>query len=243
MTSKFIAIIPARSGSKRIKDKNMRILGNKTLIQRAIYSTLHSKSLDNVYICTDSEIYQEHAMQSGALSLGVRPKSVSEDESNDISWLRWFLLKYQRRYELPKSYIILRPTSPFRTPELIDESISFYLENKTHDLDSLRCVSIASEHPAKMWVAGNTDYMTRFLPFYNSSGVPLSDCQSKNLPPFLIQNACIEIGSTSAVLDHNLSTSGLQTLAFVNNSLEVFDINEPRDLQYAEYLVRMGIMP
>ena len=84
--------------------------------------------------------------------------------------------------------------------------------------------------------------MTRFLPFYDNSGVPLSDCQSRNLPSFLIQNACIEIGSISAVLDHGLSTSGLNTLAFINNTLEVFDINEPRDLHYAEYLVSSGIM-
>lgn len=243
MTSKLLAIIPARSGSKRIKNKNMQVIGKRTLIQRAIDSALKSSSIDKIYICTDSENYERHATQSGAMSLGIRPESVSGDKSNDISWLHWFLLKYRQVYNLPESYIILRPTSPFRTSKLIDDAISFYLKNKTDKLDSLRCVSNASEHPAKMWVAGNTGYMTRFLPFFNESGVPLADCQTKNLPPFLIQNACIEIGSTSAVLDHGLSLSGKQTMAFINNTFEVLDINEPKDLHYAEYLVNTGMMP
>ena len=67
-----ICIIPARSGSKGIKDKNIQKLNNKSLIEIAVGQANQCPSIDDVYISTDSDIYEEIALKSGAKSTEVR---------------------------------------------------------------------------------------------------------------------------------------------------------------------------
>ena len=236
---KIVAFIPARSGSKRVKNKNLLCLGNKSLINIAVEESLKVDHIDSNYIITDSSIYEKEAISFGSKSLGLRPKEISTNYSSDIEWLKWALTRLETINNKFTHYIILRPTNPFRTNNVISNAIKHYFKNSKNSTTTLRSVSKVSEHPGKMWVKNSEHNISRLLPFYNN-GVPWSDCQYPVLPEIYIQNACIEIGSIDGILRHNMPISGFQTIPFLMEGIESFDINTQEDFDYAKYLNSIG---
>ena len=81
--SKVIALIPARSGSKGVPNKNTRLLGGHTLIAWSIMAVKKAKSIDRVIVSTDSEEYSQIAIQLGAEAPFLRPAEISGDQSTD----------------------------------------------------------------------------------------------------------------------------------------------------------------
>ena len=111
-----VAFIPARSGSKRIKDKNIQLLNGHPLIAYTIQAAIDSDVFDSVICATDSLLYAEVAEHYGADVPILRPLGVSGDLSPDIDWVVWLLKELNsmgRNYDV---FSILRPTSPFRLP-------------------------------------------------------------------------------------------------------------------------------
>ena len=84
----IIALIPARSGSKGIKDKNIKYLGNKPLIGWAIEQCFKSKVFSKIYISTDSKKYSEIAKKYGPVEIIMRPKKISKDKSTDYEMIK-----------------------------------------------------------------------------------------------------------------------------------------------------------
>ena len=237
LEKKIVALIPARSGSKRVKNKNILPIGSKSLIRRAIEESSKVKLISESYIVTDSQKYEREAINCGARSLGLRPKEISTDTSPDILWLKWFLKKLHNIDNKFTHYIVLRPTNPFRTTLTITRAIEHYSKNSENINTTLRAVSKVSEHPGKMWVQTSGKYISRLIPFSIDS-VPWSDCQSAILPEIYIQNACIEIGAIDGILKHNMPVSGFLTIPFVIDDIESFDINTQEDINYAKYLAK-----
>ena len=87
MSKKVVAIIPARSGSKSIKDKNIINLLNKPLLAWSIEHCLMSKQIDEVYLSTDSRDYARIAFRHGLRNIILRPKKISKDQSPDIDFI------------------------------------------------------------------------------------------------------------------------------------------------------------
>ena len=81
---KFFAFIPARSGSKRVINKNARKINGKTLIEIAVKYAMNSSYISNTFIVTDSAEYERLATSFGAYSLGLRPQNISSDVSSDM---------------------------------------------------------------------------------------------------------------------------------------------------------------
>ena len=234
--NKIVALIPARSGSKRVKDKNILSIGSKNLINRAIDESLKVKLISQTYIITDSKKYEKEAINYGAKSMGLRPKEISTETSSDIEWLKWALQKLKNIDKNFTHYIILRPTNPFRTNLTIKKAIEYYFSNsKNNATTTLRSVKKVSEHPGKMWIKTSENYISRLIPF-NNNLVPWSDCQNSTLPSIYIQNACIEIGSITGILNENMPTSGFLTIPFIIEDVESFDINTQEDVDYGRYL-------
>ena len=109
----IIALIPARSGSKRVINKNMRKIGGDSLIKRCVLQAKNAKNIKETYIITDSNTYEQEAIQFGARSPGLRPKEISGDKSSDINWLKWSL------NELKKIESNTNFTNPFVWPVAI----------------------------------------------------------------------------------------------------------------------------
>ena len=88
MGNKTIALIPARSGSKRVKNKNINKLKEHPLIAYTIQSASDSNLFDEIIVSTDSEDIKEIAEYYGANVPFMRPKEYAEDPSPDIEWVK-----------------------------------------------------------------------------------------------------------------------------------------------------------
>ena len=132
---KVIAIIPARSGSKSIKDKNIVKLRGKPLIAWSIEQCLKSKKIDEVYLSTDSRKYAKIAKKFGLKKIIYRPKSISNDKSTDYEFVKHFIDNIETNHGVIAH---IRPTTPFRNIILLDKIINFFIKNKKYS--SLRAV-------------------------------------------------------------------------------------------------------
>jgi CMP-N-acetylneuraminic acid synthetase len=118
------AFIPARSGSKRLKDKNIINLGGHPLLAYTVNAAIKSGIFTKVIVVTDSKLYQDIAKHYGAESFGLRPKKISSYKSQDYLWLNWIdkvLTDLNINYDI---FSILRPTSPFRSSKTIIKVVS-----------------------------------------------------------------------------------------------------------------------
>ena len=235
MQPQFVSLIPARSGSIRIQDKNMMLVGGQSLIARSVSLSISCPSINNTFIVTDSKKYEDHALTLGAESVGLRPLEISLAESPDIEWMKWILSSLIKKYPALTHYLILRPTSPFRSVQFVEKAISKYINSNPSSHTTLRCVSSVNQHPFKMWTQLPNNRMSRLYPFAEN-GIFFSDQQSSIFPKVYIQNAALEIGNIRHILDSN-SSSGSDVICYIQNGYEVFDINTPDDLEFAEFLV------
>ena len=130
-----IAIIPARSGSKSIKDKNIINFRGKPLLAWSIEQCFKSKKIDEIYLSTDSKKYASIAMKYGLKNIIFRPKSISKDISTDYEFIKHFIENIQTHHEVIAH---IRPTTPLRNVILMDKMINFFIKNKK--FTSLRSV-------------------------------------------------------------------------------------------------------
>ena len=233
----IVALIPARSGSKRIEHKNIRRLGPHPLMAYSIASALQSGIFKSVVISTDSPEYASIGEHYGAEVPFLRPVEKSGDRSPDIEWIDFTLkelLALGRKYDC---FSILRPTSPFRLAETINRAWMEFLEDE--DADSLRAVEKCSQHPAKMWFI-EENRMKPVLEGQNNS-VPWHNSQYQTLPEVYSQNASLEIAWTRVIIQQH-SISGNQIMPFFTRGFEGFDVNREDDWEHASYLLEQKMV-
>jgi CMP-N,N'-diacetyllegionaminic acid synthase len=235
MKYKAVALIPARAGSKRVPNKNIRILAGHPLLAYTVRSAIDSGVFDAVMCMTDSQEYAEIAIKYGATVPFLRPSEISGDKSPDIDWVSWALSRIESigfKYEI---FSILRPTSPFRLPKTIQNAWNqFTLDVKA---DSLRAVSRCKQHPGKMWVQRG-DRILPLLPFCNGD-VPWHSSQNSSLPLIYSQNSSLEIAWSNTVFSKR-SIAGESVIPFISEGQEGFDINEPEDWALACEYIKTG---
>ena len=154
----IIALIPARAGSKRVPDKNIRPLAGHPVIAYTIAAAAQSGIFSAVIVSTDSEKYAEVARHYGAEAPFLRPVEIAGDLSADIEWVEHTLTRLRDSGREYDCFSILRPTSPFRLPETIRRAWGEFLAEE--GVDSLRAVEKCKQHPGKMWVLRGKRMMT-----------------------------------------------------------------------------------
>jgi len=121
----LLIVVPARSGSKGVPDKNIRLLGGKPLLSwtaQAITNASVPNSL--ALLSTDSEIYAEVGRRSGLTVPFLRPASYATDGASSIQVLEHALSWFRQQYSyLPAWTMLLQPTSPFRSPTIIRQAM------------------------------------------------------------------------------------------------------------------------
>jgi len=230
-----VALIPARSGSKRIPDKNVRPLGGHPLLAYSVRAALDSDVFDAVVCATDSEAYADIARHYGAEVPSLRPSAISGEKSPDIEWVRWTLIALQEQGRHFDAFSILRPTSPFRLPATIRRAWDAF--TREPGADSLRAVEKCRQHPGKMWVIRGRR-MIPVMPFSNGA-TPWHSSQYAALPEIYVQNASLEVAWCRVPLEAG-SIAGESIVPFVSEGFEGFDVNDPEDWVLAEYYVRSG---
>jgi CMP-N,N'-diacetyllegionaminic acid synthase len=235
MNQKVIAFIPARSGSKRVPNKNIKQLGKHPVLAYSVRAAIDSGVFDDVICVTDSSLYADVARHYGAEVPFLRPSDISGDKSPDVEWVVWMLKqlrKLGRNYDV---FSIIRPTSPFRRPETIRRAWDAFSNDK--EADSLRAVEKCKQHPGKMWVIQGKR-MLPLMPFTNM-GTPWHSSQYTVLPEIYAQDASLEIAWSHIALEHN-SIAGEAIIPFVSQGLEGFDINDREDWLLAENYLANG---
>jgi len=235
MQPTIVGLIPARSGSKRIPDKNIRPLAEHPVIAYTIAAALMSKVFSDVIVSTDSRQYAEIARYYGADVPFLRPRELAGDVSPDIEWIEYTLKKLQEAGRGYDCFSILRPTSPFRLPETIRRAWRAFLAEE--GVDSLRAVEKCQQHPGKMWVVRGRR-MVPLLPL-SPPEQPWHSSQYQSLPEVYVQNASLEIAWTRVVLEQR-TIAGAVLMPFLTKEYEGFDLNNSYDWDMAEHLVTKG---
>jgi CMP-N,N'-diacetyllegionaminic acid synthase len=231
--SSCVALIPARSGSKRVPDKNIKLLNGHPLLAYTVAAARESGVFEDVVVSTDSEHYAEIARHYGAEVPFLRSAAIAGDTSSDIEWVKailWALAEQGRSYD---GFSILRPTSPFRRAETITRA---WEQFKTCSWgDSLRAVEKCGQHPGKMWVLRG-GVMHPLLPL-SPEEMPWHSKQYAALPTVYVQNASLEIAWTRVVWETG-TIAGNIVIPFLTEGLEGFDINQPEDWVLADHYLQ-----
>lgn len=229
------ALIPARSGSKRIQGKNVRPLHGHPLLAYTIAAAAESGVFGRILVSTESEETADIARHYGAEVPFLRPQALAGDLSPDIDWVRDLLLRLRAAGQLCDCFSLLRPTSPFRQAATIKRAWGQFLA--AAEVDSLRAVERCKQHPGKMWLVEG-DRMTPLL----SGGpvdLPWHSMAYQALPPVYVQNASLEIAWSRVPLEGR-TIAGTAITPFLTEGFEGFDLNEARDWWYAEQLLASG---
>jgi CMP-N,N'-diacetyllegionaminic acid synthase len=226
----MLALIPARSGSVRVPNKNIKRLNGHPLIAYAIYEALSSKLFSKVIVCTDSHIYADVAKYYGAIVPELRPREISTSTSPDREWIHWILNHDKVKASNSKYAFILRPTNPFRTRNTI---LRAYNALTNSNADTLRAVRKVTEHPGKMWVKQG-DHIVPLIPLMHDS-VPFHSNQTNCLFDVYVQDASLEIFSIKQ-FDLTGQITGSSIIPFESIGIEGYDINYPDDFRQAEIL-------
>ncbi len=135
----IVAIIPARAGSKRIPNKNIRLLAGKPLIAYTIEAALRSKLLDRVIVSTDSLEIAEIAKRYGAEVPFLRPKELATDTCPTAPVIVHAIKYLEQQENYPVyAFIILQPVCPLRKSEHIDEAIKKLIKTKADSVIGLK---------------------------------------------------------------------------------------------------------
>ena len=134
---KTIAIIPARSGSKGLKDKNIKLLNGKPLMAYSIEAALESRCFDTVMVSTDSKEYAELAIKYGAEVPFLRSERTSSDLASTRDCIIEVLDEYKKIGKTFDRFMILQPTSPLRTAKNIIEAEKVYENKKAKSVISI----------------------------------------------------------------------------------------------------------
>lgn len=231
-----IALIPARAGSKRIKDKNVAELGGHPLIAYTIAAAAGAGVFDKIMVSTDSELYADVARHYGAEIPFLRPVELAGDKSPDIDWIVHALNYYSERGEEFDAFAILRPTSPCRKAHTIRRAWEQFTSQL--GVDSLRAVELCAQHPGKMWIVRG-DRMHPLMPMAPEEITPYHSTQYAGLPKVYVQNASLEIAWSRVAIEKNTIAGEVMT-PFLTVADEGLDVNTPYDWRLIEMMVAEG---
>ena len=224
--SSFSAIIPARSGSKSIKDKNLALLGGHPLIAYSIALAKLTESIDKVIVSTDSLEYAKIAEKYGAEVPFLRPKALSQDSSTDYDFMShtvdWF---DDNSKDSPDFWVHLRPTTPLRDPQVVKAAMTLISDRQ--DATALRSAHLSPESPFK-WLRKNKE---GFLTSLNGIDTNLDKYNGprQDFPDVLIPNGYVDIVKSSFIKERKL-LHGNKVLAFETPFCNELDAYEELEL-------------
>jgi CMP-N,N'-diacetyllegionaminic acid synthase len=227
-----VALIPARSGSERVRDKNIRLLAGHPLLAYAIATARQAGIFDRIVCSTDSGKIAEVAQRYGAETPFLRPKELATATSPDIEWIKHALEQVDEHYDL---FAIVRATNPFRGPDVLRRGLAQLLA--TPEADSIRAIELVKQHPGKMWVLeGQT---MRPLLDQAHLGVAWHAGQNQALPEIYVQNSALEIAWTR-VVSQTGTREGRVVAPFLTAGYEGFNIDDEDDWDRARRLLGAG---
>lgn len=219
---KNIAIIPARGGSKRLPEKNIKLLNGFPLLSFSIlYAQANTQIIDEVYVSTDNDNIKKIALQYGAKVID-RPENLSGDLEPTVSALKHVLQNID--YEVD-NVILLQATNPIRPENLLKEAFEIY---QKESCKSLFTVSRNHQKLGKI-----TDQ--KFIPYNYKIGQ-----RSQDLEPLYFENGLLYI-TKAALIKENIIISEDAFPFEIDHIFARIDIDTQQDFDYAQYLYQKHI--
>lgn len=225
-----LAIIPARSGSKGLKDKNIKLLDGKPLIAYTIEEAIKSKQFDEIIVSTDSEEYADISKSWGARVPFLREKELSADNSSPWDMVNNVLQKYEKMGKVYDTITLLQPTSPLRTSKDI---IGAFETMKKKEAKSVVAVcevehsplltnTLPNDHSLENFFASNSSFYTR---------------RRQEMPSYYRINGAIYIVATKFLNDSNFIYDK-NSFAYIMKKENSIDIDNSLDFKIAEVILK-----
>jgi CMP-N,N'-diacetyllegionaminic acid synthase len=227
-THSAVAFVPARSGSERVPQKNVRPLAGHPLLAYAIETAQQSGCFERIVVSTDSEEIADVARWYGADVPFLRPAEYATATSPDT------LEHLDERHDL---FALIRATNPFRGPDVVRRGLDQLLA--TPEADSIRAVELVKQHPGKMWLVSDDGHT--MVPLLDQSDLDVAwhAGQYQALPEIHVQNSALEIAWTRVVSETG-TREGEVLAPFLTRGLEGFNVDDEEDWERAERLVAGG---
>ena len=215
-------IIPARANSKRLPGKNMRILGDKPLIQYSIDFALNHFSADSIWVNSDDQHIIEFAKQKGIRTL-LRPNDLATDYTPTVDVIKFQVNYFKEQNIACDAIILLQPTNPFREDNLLKEAIKKFQESKRN---SLATFSISEKKLGK--IEGDFFKPTNYIPGQ----------RSQDLQKLYFENGLLYITICDNILKGKIITEDVYPI--ICNSIEsTVDIDYLEDFVFAESILNL----
>lgn len=220
----IVAVIPARSGSKGIKDKNLQCINGHPLIAYAITSAKLSSKIGRVIVSTDSDKYAKTAKQYGAEVPFLRPAEISGDTATDLEFmqhiLKWLSIHEQK---IPEYFVHLRCTYPARDVSVIDKAIEMLVNNSC--ATSLRSAHKSSFTPYKWFQIDSSGY---FQCLTEHMRIDDANNPRQNFPDVFIPDGYVDVLKSEFIIKNDL-LHGPKTMAYITP--DGIDIDSMSDLE------------
>jgi|TARA_R100000501_G_C2616472_1_gene109998 N-acylneuraminate cytidylyltransferase/CMP-N,N'-diacetyllegionaminic acid synthase len=220
----MLAIIPARGGSKGLPGKNIKELNGKPLIAYTIEAALKSKYITRVIVSTDDIEIVKVAKQYGAEVPFVRPSYLATDAAKAIDAYKYTYerLEKEEKKEISE-FVVLQPTSPFRTEKHIDKAIELFKEKKA---DSV--ISYCQEYHPIVW----HKYITEAGKIESIFEDKINNRQEEK--PTYFPNGAIYIFKRKLIDQEVYYTNN--SFAYIMSRKDSVDIDTIEDFEYAGFL-------
>ena len=222
---KVVALIPARSGSKGVPDKNIKPLGGHPLLAWSIAAAKLAQ-IKEVYVSSDSQNYLSIACKYGGFPI-PRPAELASDQATDKDYLKHFVSKVACDL-----IILLRPTTPLRNPKLVQEALARFLDTIGWH-SSLRSVEPVGESPYKFLRLDSAKCLISAFPSFKDEFYNLP---RQNFETLYHPNGYVDILRVSNI--NRADIWGDSPMAFITR--KVVEIDNPSDWDYLEWLVERG---
>lgn len=216
---KKIAIIPARSGSKGLKDKNIIDLCGKPMMAYSIEAAINAGQFDDVVVSTDSKKYEAIAKAYGANVL-IRSKELANDEASTFVVIEDVLKQVTKSYDY---FMLLQPTSPMRNAKHVKEAIKRF-EEKCNYFDFLVSVKEA-EHANILVKPLDENYSLRYF------DTDFSNYKRQNYKEYS-PNGAIFIGKCKEYMEQK-HFFGAKSIGYIMNAEDSIDVDTVLDYEVA----------
>ena len=227
-----IGIIPARGGSKRLPNKNTKILAGKPLIEHTIKAAKKSNYLDDIIVSTDDEKIANISKKLGVKAPFLRPAEISGSEAYDRDVILHILNYLNRKSKLQYSiFVYLRPTSPFRKASNIDKVIGELIDSNNYT--GLRTVTKVEGVYHPYWIFREINGVIHPV----VEGVKIENYyQSQMLPPCYRLNGAVDAGRTEIIVDNKNIYGDNIGINILESPID-HDIDTQLDFDLAEFYI------
>lgn len=224
---KHLAVIPARSGSKGLKHKNIKNLGGIPLMGHTIQAARDCGRFSCVHLSTDSEDYADVGRQFGADVPFLREAGLASDQAGSWDVVRWVVKQFQERGQRFDTVVLLQPTSPLRTADDIEGAYGLFLEKEANMV-----VSVCEMEHSPLW--SNT--LPKDFSMEQFEDPALSDIPRQELPVYYRMNGAIYIARTDFLFSGK-PIYGERSYAYLMDRESSVDIDDELDFLVAETIL------